>query len=100
MSTTAQPPLRTLDLDKVRERLAHLEPLVGGWGTPNPRHAAEKSHYFRAHTDAEGEHYLSGAALCGYIDNRNELDVDECDPLAPENCPTCRRELLTLRKLI
>lgn len=99
MSTTKAPP-RTLDLAKVSEHIESLAPVVGGWAAPVQREHQHASHYFRIHTDPDGLQYMTGAALCGYQDLRNELDLDEVDPMALENCKECRRLLLTLRRLI
>lgn len=97
---TATAPRPTLNVEKIREHVESMRPVVGGWSSPIKDNQQEASHYFRATTDADGNGYHNGTALCGYIDVRNELDVDEVDPLAPENCRECRRKLLELRRLI
>lgn len=96
-AATATAPL--LNEALVRKHLTMFKPLVGGWCTPHPDDASGTSHYF--HVEGEGEQAIARTtALCGITDNRNELDLDEVDPMALENCKACRLALLKARKLV
>jgi hypothetical protein len=73
---------------------APAEQLPGGWASPVDPGA--KCHYIQANAEME----FTGLTLCGLTEHRNSINVDECDPLAPEHCKECRTKLLQYRGLI
>jgi hypothetical protein len=73
-------------------------PLAGGWSEEVK--ADGHSHYF-IHTGAPVGTQVDVQSLCGkYEGTASTTELDDCDPLAPENCRTCRRLLLERKNLI
>lgn len=94
--------MQRLDPTKVREALATIAPraITGGWSEEVK--ADGHCHYFNL-TGAPGttEGTQEAISLCGnYAADVQPDELDELDPLAPENCKACRRVLLEGRKLI
>lgn len=70
----------------------------GGWGPEAPD---EKCHYMRITNSIPNSDAISVVSLCGtYEGDGLQADLIQCDPLAPENCTTCRRVLLANLGLI
>ena len=88
-----------LNTTRILENLQRNVPLRGGWGDPGKDH--DKAHYFRQLTEADADGNVEVLALCGVGEGTAKLsELDEMDPMAPENCTTCRRLVLEHRKLI
>lgn len=91
--------MKQLDTTRILEHLNRNKPLRGGWGDPGKEH--DKAHYFRQLTDPDADGNVEVVALCGVGEaTANLSELDETDPMAPENCTTCRRMVLEARKMI
>lgn len=102
--------MSTPKLNKVRQHLAKLAPngitlpahsLAGGWSEEVKDDG--KCHYFTlGGTEATAETgMVQVASLCGrYTGEGRPDELDDLDPLAPENCMDCRRLLLQAKGLI
>lgn len=73
-------------------------PAISGWSEEVKEDG--HCHYFVATGQPTGDE-LPVASLCGrYAGTASPTELDDCDPLAPENCTTCRRRLLERKNLI
>jgi len=91
--------MKRLDHTNVLRVMAHPANR-GGWAmAAGPD---EPSHYFRITSGISEKHeLLAMVSLCGMAEGEGkESELDECDPLAPENCKECRRVLLQQRGMI
>ena len=89
-------PAKVLDAVKQRAPLA----LNGGWS--EEVEADGHCHYFQlTGTPASTEGLQQAVSLCAkYEADVQPTELDDLDPLAPENCKQCRRLLLEAKKLI
>lgn len=101
--------MSTPKLNKVKDHLAEIAPdgitmptpsLVGGWS--EEVEADGKCHYFTiSQPMAADATQVLVVSLCGRYQGEGRADeLDDLDPLAPENCKDCRRLLLHYKGLI
>jgi hypothetical protein len=101
---------KALDLGRIAQHLTAIAPelppippaatitLNGGWSEEVESDGC--SHYFRIVGQGEGEQVRMQSLCVQYEAEGLAIELDNVDPLAPENCKVCRRIYLERKQLI